>query len=128
MEYISFESAMRLNKKLNELVHKGQNFVHKKLLKEILADAESKEDALDTATTYYYRINREHPFYGANKRSGFLLADLFLQNIGMVLDWPAEDAYQVAKGVREGRISYEELKHILKAHMIGKKSIEKIKV
>lgn len=123
MQHIGFENAMRLNKRLNELIGKGQNKVNKEQLKAILKDAESRNDPIDAAAVYFYRINRDHPFYGANKRSGFMLADIFLQNQGILLDWDKEDAYHIAMEVRAGRIPFDDLKVIIKAHIAKKKKI-----
>jgi death-on-curing protein len=58
---------------------------------------------LGMAAAYLFHIVKNHPFVDGNKRTGLLCALIFLDVNGIAIDKPADDLYELALSVAEGR-------------------------
>lgn len=62
-------------------------------------------DVFDLAAAYGYGIAKNHGFSDGNKRTGWILARLFLADNGVSIQYTAQDAIEVMLGVAAGTIS-----------------------
>ena len=76
-----------------------------------------KPDAAAFAAAYAYGIARNHPFLDGNKRTAFVLMELFLNVNGWTLD--AEDAVCISMmlTLAAGKLSEEMLAKWLRGHL-----------
>lgn len=107
-------NLLRFNKKINELVKKGQGSVNKEELKKIDNEVSIASSIPEGAAIYYYRIITEHPFTGGNRRTAFLAADVFLQINGYKFIVDQDKFLKLGKDVRERRIEFKELVELFK--------------
>ncbi len=56
------------------------------------------------ATAYAFGIVRNHPFVDGNKRTGFIVAALFLQENGLRLEAPEAEAVVMTLGLASGEM------------------------
>lgn len=66
-------------------------------------------DAATLAASYAYGLIRNHPFADGNKRTGWVVARLFLADNGYRLRFDPADAVGTMEAVAAGRISESEL-------------------
>lgn len=69
----------------------------------------------DKAAAYCYFINRLHPFYDGNKRTGFLAALHFLLQNKVKPAFDEDVAFEVITGVAEGTVSLQELREYFRS-------------
>ena len=62
-------------------------------------------DVFDLAAAYGYGIAKNHGFSDGNKRTGWILARLFLADNGVRIQYTAQDAIEVMLGVAAGSVS-----------------------
>jgi death-on-curing protein len=62
-------------------------------------------DVFDLAAAYDYGIVKNDGFSDGNKRTGWILARLFLADNGVSIQYTAQDAIEVMLGVAAGTIS-----------------------
>ena len=65
---------------------RDEGLLESALARPVNAHAYGVEDVCDLAALYAAGIIRNHPFVDGNKRTGFILSELFLNLNGMVLD------------------------------------------
>jgi death on curing protein len=70
----------------------------------------------DKAAAYGFHICRNHPFVDGNKRTAFVLMDVFLQKNGWELQASDEEAYVTITQLASGKLSKNGLSAWLKAH------------
>lgn len=63
-----------------------------------------KPDVADLAAAYAYGIVRNHPFLDGNKRTGWVLARLFVADHGATLRFDPVDAVRIVLGVASGTV------------------------
>lgn len=56
------------------------------------------------AAAYLFHIVSNHPFVDGNKRTGLLVALVFLDLNGITVDHPSEALYELTMSVAEGRL------------------------
>lgn len=94
------------------MFHKGQNRMIRSRIDGIIEKAKKSNDPKEIASIYFWDINKEHAFTGANKRTSFIAADVFLQLNGFKFKLSQEYLIDLSKKVRSEAVSYEELKEI----------------
>lgn len=70
----------------------------------------------DKAAAYGFHICRNHPFVDGNKRTAFVLMDVFLQKNGWELQASDEESYGTMIQLALGKLSKDGLSAWLKAH------------
>lgn len=65
-------------------------------------------DVFDLAASYGYGMAKNHGFSDGNKRTGWILARLFLADNGAKIHFAAQDAIEVMLGVAAGIVSEQE--------------------
>jgi death-on-curing family protein len=109
MIYPELADLLKINKRLNAMSGKGQGIVLKNKLQGIINKAKLQQSPEETASVFFYDIIKNHPFTGANRRTGFLAADVFLVLNGYAFDLQKLDIEQLAYKVRNENMSYDEL-------------------
>jgi death-on-curing protein len=71
--------------------------------------AYKKPDAAALAAAYVYGVVRNHPFADGNKRTGWVVARLFLADNGVRLQFDSADAVRTMEAVAAGTLSEREL-------------------
>jgi death on curing protein len=71
--------------------------------------AYGQPDAADLAAAYAFGLAKNHGFADGNKRTAWIVANVFLDINGMELNFQAEHAYAVVCGVADGSVSECEL-------------------
>ena len=66
-------------------------------------------DAAALAASYAYGLARNHPFTDGNKRTGWVVARLFLADKGCLLRFDPADAVRVMESVAAGTVTESEL-------------------
>jgi death-on-curing protein len=61
------------------------------------------------AAAYAFGIVKNHPFMDGNKRTGLIIAFVFLERNGIEITASEEDAYQTFIDLASGKLSEEEL-------------------
>lgn len=72
-------------------------------------DAYGKADAAALAAAYAYGLVRNHPFTDGNKRTGWVVARVFLADNRLGLQFDAADAVRLMETVAAGGISESEV-------------------
>jgi death-on-curing protein len=73
-------------------------------------------DAFDLAAAYGYGLTRNHGFSDGNKRTGWILARLFLADNGVKINYTAEDAIQIMLDVAAGAVTEQQFADWLRSH------------
>ena len=83
------------------------NLVESALARPLQLDAygDPPPDVFDLAAAYGYGIAKNHGFSDGNKRTGWILARLFLADNGVRIQYTAQDAIEVMLGVAAGTVS-----------------------
>lgn len=68
------------------------------------------------AAAYAYGLARNHPFADGNKRTAWVLANLFLEGNGGQLRFDREEAIAVILDLAAGNLSEEDLSEWFRAH------------
>jgi death-on-curing protein len=71
-------------------------------------------DDFEWAAAYMAGIIKNHPFVDGNKRTGFLVAFVFLDQLGHVLDAPEADTVEVVMALAAGELEEAPLAHWLR--------------
>jgi death-on-curing protein len=79
-------------------------------------------DAADLAAAYGYRIARNHAFIDGNKRTAFVVAELFLRLNGWQLIADDADCIFTMLNVSTGDITESEFAAWLRAHVVLRSS------
>jgi len=115
MESIHFEQ-------LNE--HGGSHGVRdQSALESALARAHHKHsyeedaDLADLAAAYAFGIARSHPFVDGNKRTAFVVADIFLGLNGYEIETTDEDVERTFIRLANGKVSEKKLAEWIREHM-----------
>lgn len=72
----------------------------------------------DLAAAYAFGIVRNHPFADGNKRTGLVIAFVFLELNGMEVRASEEDAYEVFLSLAAGRLTESALAKWLAEHSV----------
>ena len=70
----------------------------------------------EMAAAYLFHIVRNHPFVDGNKRTGAVVALVFLSLNGVVVDMPEEDFERFVRDVATGKMLKPEIASLLKKH------------
>jgi death-on-curing protein len=76
-------------------------------------------DLAELAAAYAHGIITNHPFVDGNKRTGYVVALLFLRLNGLTLDATTDDKYLTFYGVAAGTISETELAQWIRSHGVS---------
>jgi death-on-curing protein len=68
------------------------------------------------AAAYAFGIARNHPFIDGNKRTAFVVCELFLALNGKSLQATQHEKYQTFLSLAAGEVSEEQLSHWIEAH------------
>jgi death-on-curing protein len=71
--------------------------------------AYGQPDAAELAAAYAYGLAKNHGFSDGNKRTAWMIANVFLDINGYEIEFTAADAYVVVNGLAEGSASEEQL-------------------
>ena len=82
------------------------------------AYGEPPPDVFDLAAAYGYGIAKNHGFSDGNKRTGWILARLFLADNGVRIQYTAPDAIDVMLGVAAGTVSEQKFAQWLRERKI----------
>lgn len=75
-----------------------------------------KPDAASLAAAYAFGISRNHPFLDGNKRTAFVVMELFLNLNGWVLDAEDADCITVMESLAAGNLSEHAFTAWLRQH------------
>lgn len=79
--------------------------------------AYGEDDRCSLAAAYAFEVVRNHPFVDGNKRTGWVLARLFLMLNGVTLSFEAADATHHVLALAAGDLSEEELADWFRRHI-----------
>ena len=112
--FLTYDDVVSLNRGLNRLSGKGAPILSNSNVTLIVDRAKSYKSLYETAAYYMYAINTLHPFFGANKRTGFVAAQLFLEMNGYKAKLSNKRVVQLSMEIRSQQVDYEKLKYIFK--------------
>ena len=75
-------------------------------------------DRAELAAAYAHGIITNHPFVDGNKRTGYVVAVLFLRLNGLVLRASSDDKYLTIYGLAAGTISEPDLANWIRTHCV----------
>lgn len=75
-------------------------------------------DVFDLAAAYGYGFTKNHGFSDGNKRTGWILARLFLADNGVKIQYTAAEAIQVMLGVAAGTVTELQFADWLRARRV----------
>ncbi len=78
-----------------------------------------QDDRCHLAAAYAFGVVRNHPFVDGNKRTGWVLARLFLALNGMELRFDAADAIRTMLAFAAGDLSEEDLADWFRTHLLS---------
>lgn len=78
---------------------------------------EETADFADLAAAYAFGIARSHPFVDGNKRTAFLVAEIFLGLNGYEIEATDEDVEQMFMRLADGKLSEKKLAEWIREHM-----------
>ena len=76
-----------------------------------------KPDAASLAAAYAFGIARNHPFLDGNKRTAFVVMELFLSLNGWILNGDDADCISTMLALAAGNLSEKALSHWLREHI-----------
>ena len=76
-----------------------------------------EDDLCALAAAYAYGIARSHPFTDGNKRTAFVLSQIFLRRNGVTLAFEQADAIIAFVALAAGELSEEELADWFRRHL-----------
>ncbi len=76
-----------------------------------------KKRIVKKAALLLYNVIVTHPFLNGNKRTGFALAEAFLQANGYELNVEANDAYRLLLGIAAGKIPETDVEDWVARHL-----------
>jgi death-on-curing protein len=79
-----------------------------------------KSDAAALAAAYAYGLVRNHPFADGNKRTGWVVARLFLADNGFRLQFDPADAVRTMEAMAAGTVSERELGEWFRKRILGR--------
>jgi len=82
-----------------------------------LAPYGESRDAADFAAAYAFGLARNHPFFDGNKRTAFVVMELFLNLNGWILDADDVDCISPMESVAAGDLSQANWAAWLRAHI-----------
>ena len=113
-EWIALELALAIHDR--QLAEHGggegtrdQGLLESALARPINAWGYGMDDLASLAAAYAFGVARNHPFIDGNKRTAWVLARLFLQLNGQILDFKPVDAIRAMLALAAGESSEEEL-------------------
>jgi death on curing protein len=71
---------------------------------------------LDKAASFIESILNNHPFIDGNKRTGYVLARLFLLQNGVDIKANQQDKYEFVMNIASGKLRFEEIASWLEKH------------
>ena len=74
-------------------------------------------DAADLAAAYAFGLARNHPFFDGNKRTAFVMMELFLDLNGWTLDADDAECISAMESVAEGGLRERDLAGWLRSHI-----------
>lgn len=86
-----------------------------------IAAYEPDADIARMAAAYAFGIVKNHPFIDGNKRTGYVVTELFLVKNGYQLDASPTDKYLTFLSLAEGSLSEDELAQWLREKIVEKR-------
>jgi death-on-curing protein len=83
------------------------------------ADGNPPPDVFSLAAAYGYGVAKNHGFNDGNKRTGWILARLFLADNGIRIHYTAPDAIQVMLGVAGGTVTEQQFADWLRERQVN---------
>lgn len=80
--------------------------------------AYGEADAAALAAAYAYRLVRNHPFADGNKRTGWVVARLFLADNGFRLQFDPAEAVRMVEALAAGKLSEAEVAAWLRERIV----------
>jgi len=68
---------------------------------------------IDKAAAILESIVKNHPFVDGNKRTGYVLARLFMMNNQLIIDADHEQKYQLVISISKGELSFDQIREWL---------------
>jgi death-on-curing protein len=101
---------------------KDDNLIESALARpqQLHAYGDPEPDAFDLSASYCYGFTKNHGFSDGNKRTGWILARLFLVDNAVNIEYTAPDAIQVMLDVAAGTVSEREFADWLRVRQVGK--------
>lgn len=76
-------------------------------------------DAASLAAAYAFGLARNHPFFDGNKRTAFVVMELFLNLNGWMLDADDAECISTMEALAAGKLAEEALAIWLRSHLAG---------
>ena len=70
-----------------------------------------------SATTLFYGILSSHAFVDGNKRTSFVVMEIFLEKNSKKLKANEEEVWKIIKKISEGKLKFEEVVHWIKQNI-----------
>jgi death-on-curing protein len=77
-----------------------------------------RPDAADLAAAYALGLARNHPFIDGNKRTAFVVMELFLSLNGWILDADDAECISTMESVAAGGLPEKDLAAWLRSHLV----------
>jgi len=108
VEYLHLEDLLQLAADLGDLVVRDLGLLEAAAQRPqtTLYGQEAYPDVFEKAAVLLESLTRNHALVDGNKRIGWLAAVVFLDLNGLLLDAPADDAYDLVIGVSTGTVDY----------------------
>ncbi len=84
------------------------------LANRIIALGEARRSPSVIAAVTLHFVVREHPFWDANHRSGFELAQLILRAFGLRIEAPREEVERFVRSIDTNQLPLEDVEHWVK--------------
>jgi len=85
-----------------------------------LAAYGERPDAADLAAAYAFGLARDHPFFDGNKRTAFVVMELFLDLNRWILEADDAESISTMESFAAGRLPEKDLASWLRSHMVRK--------
>ncbi len=119
--FLDYESVLMIHEHMIAAFGGIHGIRDEGLLRSALHQAEARmfgqllhKTIFDQAAAYMFHIIKNHPFIDGNKRTGFTVALVFLENNNYVFKASNKSAFQLVTNVAEGIVSKAELAETLK--------------
>jgi len=108
VEYLHLEDLLQFAADLGDLVVRDLGLLEAAAQRPqtTLYGQEAYPDVFEKAAVLLESLTRNHALVDGNKRIGWLAAVVFLDLNGLLLDAPADDAYDLVIGVSTGTVDY----------------------
>lgn len=122
--FLTVEDALFLHKKVMDRFN-GKNYLirDKAFLESAVFQAQAfafghylHKNLYEMAAAYCYHIIKNHPFVDGNKRTGLLVALIFLAENGLEIEATSDELYTLALVIASSKIDKEKIAEFFKSH------------